>query len=47
MNYQNILKHIYGKGYRGILGMEHGNFHLGKEGEKLLISAYRKVDNFR
>jgi hydroxypyruvate isomerase len=47
MNYQNILKHIYGKGYKGILGMEHGNFHPGKEGEKLLISAYRKVDNFR
>ncbi|NBT15538.1 MAG: xylose isomerase, partial [Chitinophagia bacterium] len=24
MNYKNIFKHIYDKGYRGIMGMEHG-----------------------
>lgn len=46
MNYKNIFKHIYGKGYRGILGMEHGNFKPGKEGELALIKAYRESDDF-
>jgi hydroxypyruvate isomerase len=46
MNYRNIFKHIYDKGYTGILGMEHGNFHPGKEGEAQLIQAYREVDDF-
>jgi hydroxypyruvate isomerase len=32
------------KKFDGILGMEHGNFKPGKEGEKALIEAYRKVD---
>ncbi|HEX6848863.1 MAG TPA: TIM barrel protein [Chitinophagaceae bacterium] len=47
MNYQNIFKHIYNKGYRGILGMEHGNAKPGKEGEMDLIKAYREADSFR
>ena len=46
MNYKNIFKHIYNKGYRGILGMEHGNSLPGKEGELALIKAYRDADNF-
>jgi hydroxypyruvate isomerase len=46
MNYKNIFKHIYGKGYRGILGMEHGNANPGKEGELMLIKAYRETDTF-
>ncbi len=33
INYKNVLKHIYNKGYRGIMGMEHGNANPGKEGE--------------
>ena len=44
VNYQNIFKHLKNKGYQGILGMEHGNFHPGKEGEMKLIEAYRKAD---
>lgn len=44
MNYKNIFKHIHGKGYKGILGMEHGNANPGKEGELALIKAYREVD---
>ena len=44
MNYKNIFKHIHSKGFDGILGMEHGNFHKGKEGERMLIDAYREVD---
>lgn len=46
MNYKNIFKHIYEKGYKGILGMEHGNALPGKEGEMKLIAAYRDADSF-
>jgi len=46
MNYKNIFRHIYNKGYRGIMGMEHGNSKPGKEGELALIEAYRVSDNF-
>ncbi len=46
VNYKNIFKHIYGKGYRGVLGMEHGNAGKGKEGELALIKAYREADSF-
>jgi hydroxypyruvate isomerase len=44
MNYKNIFRHINDKGYRGILGMEHGISKPGKEGELALIRAYREVD---
>lgn len=44
VNYQNIFKHLKNKGYQGVLGMEHGNFHPGKDGELKLIEAYRKAD---
>jgi len=47
MNYKNIFKHIYDKGYKGILGMEHGNAKPGKEGEMDLIKAYRDADSFK
>jgi hydroxypyruvate isomerase len=46
MNYKNIFKHIYEKGFRGVLGMEHGNALPGKEGELALIKAYREADSF-
>jgi len=46
MDYKNIFKHIHNKGYKGILGMEHGNSQPGKEGESVLIKAYRDSDNF-
>ena len=46
MNYKNIFKHIYNKGYKGMLGMEHGTAGSGKEGEMALIKAYRDSDNF-
>lgn len=44
INYKNVFKHIADKGYKGILGMEHGNAFPGKEGEEKLIKAYRDVD---
>jgi len=46
VNYHNVFKHIFEKGYTGILGMEHGNSKPGKEGETAVIDAYRKCDNF-
>jgi hydroxypyruvate isomerase len=46
MNYRNIFKHIYNKGYKGVMGMEHGNALPGKEGELALIKAYREADSF-
>ncbi len=46
MNYKNIFKHIHAKGFKGVLGMEHGNSLPGKEGELALIKAYREADNF-
>jgi hydroxypyruvate isomerase len=46
MNYKNIFKHIYNKGYKGVIGMEHGTAGKGKEGELALIKAYREADSF-
>jgi hydroxypyruvate isomerase len=46
MNYLNIFRHIYQKGFKGIMGMEHGNAQKGKEGELALIKAYRDSDAF-
>jgi hydroxypyruvate isomerase len=46
MNYKNIFKHVHEKGYKGILGMEHGAANPGKEGELQLIKAYRWSDDF-
>ena len=46
INYRNIFRHIHGKGFQGILGMEHGNSLPGKEGERALIDAYRASDAF-
>ncbi|MFD2199966.1 hydroxypyruvate isomerase family protein [Shivajiella indica] len=47
INYQNLFKFIDNKGFKGILGMEHGNAFPGKEGEVALIAAYRKADQFK
>jgi len=47
MNYKNIFRHIYNKGYKGILGMEHGNALPAKDGEMALIKAYREADAFK
>ncbi len=46
VNYKNIFKHLYQKGYKGMLGMEHGNAAPGKDGETALIKAYRWSDDF-
>ena len=46
INYYNVFEHIHSKGYKGILGMEHGNSQKGKAGELQVIKAYREVDSF-
>jgi len=46
INYKNIFKHIYDKGYKGVLCMEHGRSKRGKEGEMAVIEAYRACDDF-
>jgi|SRR5450755_400650 hydroxypyruvate isomerase len=46
INYKNIFKHLYNKGYRGMLGMEHGSAGPGKDGESALVTAYREADSF-
>ena len=46
INYRNIFKHLHNKGFKGIIGMEHGNSKPGKDGEKAVIEAYRACDDF-
>lgn len=44
INYANVFAHIQRKGFKGILGMEHGNSRGGAEGEQAVIDAYRLCD---
>lgn len=46
INYRNVFKHLYEKGYQGVLCMEHGQSLPGKEGERAVIEAYRACDSF-
>ena len=46
INYKNIFKHIHSKGFKGILGMEHGNSQPGIAGEQAVIDAHVACDNF-
>jgi hydroxypyruvate isomerase len=46
VNYRNIFRHIHGKGFTGVLGMEHGNSKPGIDGEKALLDAYRYSDSW-
>ncbi len=34
INYKNVFKHLYDKGFKGVVSMEHGNSEPGIEGEK-------------
>lgn len=44
INYPNVLRHLHDKGYRGFVGMEHGNKKPGKEGALATLEAYRSID---
>ncbi len=44
INYKNVFQHIHDKGFRGVMGMEHGNSRPGRAGERAVLDAYRSVD---
>jgi hydroxypyruvate isomerase len=46
VNYRNVFKHIHGKGFTGVVGMEHGNSRTGREGERAVIDAYIEADRW-
>jgi hydroxypyruvate isomerase len=46
VNYRNVFRHIHTKGYRGIVGMEHGNSRPGRDGERAVVDAYVTADAF-
>ena len=46
INYRNVFRHIHGKGFTGVVGMEHGNARPGREGERAVIDAYVTADSF-
>ncbi|ANY19336.1 Hydroxypyruvate isomerase [Tsuneonella dongtanensis] len=45
INYATITRHLWSKGYRGIIGMEHGQSIPGAEGERAVIAAYAALDD--
>jgi hydroxypyruvate isomerase len=46
INYRNVFKHLHEKGFKGVVGMEHGNSRPGKEGDQAVIEAYVAADSF-
>jgi len=46
INYGNVFKRIYEKGYEGIIGMEHGLSVPGREGLEKCFEAYRVADTW-
>ena len=46
INYRRVFQHIHEKGFKGVIGMEHGNSVKGKEGELKVIAAYQRADDF-
>ena len=46
INYKNIFKYIHSRGFKGVLGMEHGNSDPIKPAEIAVIDAYKQVDDF-
>lgn len=46
INYKNVFKFIYAKGYQGVICMEHGMKSRTKKGEARVIEAYRECDSF-
>jgi hydroxypyruvate isomerase len=46
INFRNIFKHLYERGYKGVICMEHGRSIKGNEGAIKVIDAYRECDSF-
>ncbi len=43
--YKQILKKIWDKGFRGFIGLEHGQSDKSKEGDLKLLEVYRDLDS--
>ncbi len=46
INYKNVFKYLFEKGYNGTLCMEHGKSLSGVEGDAKVIAAYHEMDSF-
>jgi hydroxypyruvate isomerase len=46
INFRSIFRHLHGKGYDGVICLEHGQSLPGKAGERAVIDAYREADAF-
>ena len=46
INFKNIFKHLHHRDFKGVIGMEHGNYNKGKEGERAVIDAYINCDSY-
>ena len=46
INYRNVFKAIHDKGYKGIIGMEHGLSVPGMAGLEKCFEAYRRADSW-
>ena len=46
INYRNVFRFLYEKGYIGTICMEHGISLPGQEGEERVIAAYRECDAY-
>ena len=44
IDYRNVFRHLHRRGFKGIVGMEHGLSLGGKDGVDRLIEAYRECD---
>lgn len=44
INFQNTMQYLQNKGYRGFVGLEHGNSLPGKEGNLSTLKAYKFID---
>ena len=47
MNYQNIFRHLHKKGYKGLIGLEHGMSQQGAAGFDKVVESYRQADSFQ
>ncbi len=44
INYPRVMQHLWDKGYRGFVGLEHGSSMPGPEGDLAVLKAYRAID---
>lgn len=46
LNYTNIFRALHKKGYKGLIGLEHGMSGTGEPGFQKVVESYRKSDAF-